>query len=276
MYTASRISTSGDEGFIHQPSNSGLAHSTLLPPGLLESQYDGPMDYPPPGLVRAMAPVIISEEEYRRERLGRQHVIDNSQVSLFSDFAQYFDSEFDMYGNRIFIDLTCGICGDCKLEVPSRVTPHRSPEETCQAESMSVLPCGHFFGSRCLDRWISTCKNEEKYGDCPLCRFPLYYEDCSHDIRIRPFDPRFHRINQLAHTIPEGGVVPAHCKSCRVDWIRHLAERMVETVYPRDVPESSFKDFSRCGPDQFRNGRASLRRDIFERFLVGEEAIHHW
>ncbi|KAI2465476.1 hypothetical protein F4781DRAFT_424740 [Annulohypoxylon bovei var. microspora] len=252
-------------------------YSTPLPPGVSRGdQYNGNVNYPPPGLIRATMPIPISECEYLRERRGQPCTLNDSQVSMFSDVVGYFDTGFDMYGNHIMCDLTCGICGDGKLEMPSCVSPRQSLEEVARTEPLCILPCGHFFGAWCMDAWISTCRDEDRISDCPLCRFPLHYDCCGHEIRIRHYDPRFTRAGQLPLTLPEGGCVPAYCKGCRVNYVKDMADRMAETVYPRDVPPGAFWDPNKFGPYEFRDMRALIRADMLDSFLRGEEAFSHW
>ncbi|KAI0842806.1 hypothetical protein F5Y06DRAFT_291802 [Hypoxylon sp. FL0890] len=262
-----------DEDQENTPPNSSSA-----PPGISEGYYNENLhvNHPPPGLVRVTTPIVISHREYRRVRRGPTRVIDQYDVSLFSNIVEYFDTGLDVHGNHIVINIPCPICGDSWLEVPPAVTPRLHPEETPSREPMAILPCGHFFGARCLDRWIRTRQTEQLVPDCPLCRFPLVYEECGHPLQIRHYDARFPRRGLLPLTLPEGGVVPYHCQGCRVEWVQFLANRLAETLYPRDIPQSAFIDLRESGPYIFREKRALLRRDVLDTFLSTEQEFSHW
>ncbi|KAM0798102.1 hypothetical protein BDR22DRAFT_914136 [Usnea florida] len=53
---------------------------------------------------------------------------------------------------------SCGICME-------------SYGSTDEPESRARLPCGHFMGRRCIERWLATCNT------CPMCRHVLVEED---------------------------------------------------------------------------------------------------
>ncbi|KAI0890465.1 uncharacterized protein GGS22DRAFT_183809 [Annulohypoxylon maeteangense] len=251
--------------------------SIPLPPGLdRDYQWSGNANYPPPGLIRATMPKAISEIEYLRERRGRSVILDNSDISLFGDLAEYLESGYDMHGNHIMCDLTCVICCGNKLEMPTCVSPPRTPEEDAKTEPLCVLPCGHFFGAYCIEKWISTCRDEDRCSDCPVCRFPLLYEYCGHEVKLRHHDPRFRRPGQLPLTIPEGGCVPAYCRWCRVDYVKDLAHQMAQVVYPKDVPESAFFSPRSFGPSDFSELRGIIRSNMLSAFYHAEDAFDHW
>lgn len=247
------------------------------PPGVLSSdQYSRSPISPPPGLIRATMPEPIGYYEYMRERRGRPVIRKNSDVTLFGDVAKYIEQPIDQYGNHVMFDLTCNICCENKLEMPSRVSPPRNPEENVRVEPLCVLPCGHMFGAWCMDSWMATCREQKKCSDCPICRTLLHYDHCGHEIRIRHYDPRFRRAGQLALTLPEGGCIPSFCEWCRGRHVEHRADKIAHTIYPSDVPEASFINLLKCGPTEFRSMRNRMRDYLFDAFCDAEDHFDHW
>ncbi|KAI1142849.1 hypothetical protein F5Y05DRAFT_420711 [Hypoxylon sp. FL0543] len=265
-----------DGGDVHRRKR--LRSSSSLPPGVSESHYkrDLYMDHPPPGLVRVTAPVILSDHEYQSQKKAQVRVLDQYDVSLFSDIVHYFDTGLDVHGKHVIINIPCQICGDAWLEMPPAVSTRMQPEEKSKLEPMAVLPCGHFFGARCMDRWIRTRRSEELVPDCPVCRLPLAYEECGHHVQIRHYDARFPRSGQLPLTLPEGGIIPYHCQGCRVEWIQFLGEQLAGTLYPREIPEEAFTDLSESGPGNFKQLRSLLRSDVLNTFFHTEQKFSHW
>ncbi|KAJ2906667.1 putative RING finger protein-like protein [Zalerion maritima] len=95
-------------------------------------------------------------------------------------------------------------------------------------EEMAHLPCGHFFGIECLERWRAA----REFGDrsvCPTCRveFPHY---CGHP--VRPMTTADRAWDEIPRTVAEGGLVGKFCVECET---RNL-KISKETVF-RDVAQ---------------------------------------
>ncbi|KAI2618421.1 hypothetical protein GGR54DRAFT_155070 [Hypoxylon sp. NC1633] len=246
-----------------------------LPPGVPENLYGGMANGPPPGLVRVTQPVPVNNYlEWRRESKSKPIILNDDHVALFGDIAEFLQTGFNIHGNRIILNLTCQICGDHYLEVPACVSPLRKPESPI--EPMVILPCGHFFGGRCIDRWFQTRRETNLASECPLCRFPCVHQECGHDIRIRHYDALFERNGQCPFTIPEGGAIPAYCASCREEWLRAVTLRVVETVYPVDIPTSAFVDPQAMDAGDIKELRTRMWDDIIRAAHSVEKWYHHW
>ena len=197
------------------------------PPGLSPEEYrHGLLTGPPPGLVRVTAPVPAPIR-----------VLGNQDVSLFGDFASHLDKNgrgLDAEGRRILIDLNCGICLDKRLCVPLGVTPQSHYDGNSQFESLEVLPCGHFFGSECLENWFYTSLEEGNRLRCPLCRYQLAYR-CGHFLEPRTHHPEFYRADSVPLTIPEGGRVPEYCDSCHGKVVQETFIRLRDLLFPQVI-----------------------------------------
>jgi HUS1 checkpoint protein len=47
-------------------------------------------------------------------------------------------------------------------------------------EGLSMLPCGHRFGSVCIKRYLGLTADEQPL--CPMCRHPAYHDACGHPV----------------------------------------------------------------------------------------------
>ncbi|KAI0117425.1 hypothetical protein F4814DRAFT_448427 [Daldinia grandis] len=260
-----------EEGGIvyHEPS---IAY---LPPGITEDIYSSVRNTPPPGLVRAYPPQPISYSAYRKTLDRNVRVITNDDVSVFGDFAAYVEYGLDTAGRRIELYLTCHI-SQTALDVMSRTPRSRDPRETSQSEPMAVLPCGHFFSFRGIDDWIRTRASDNICPDCPLCRFPLIYPQCGHEIRIRPYDMRFTRDGQLPLTVSEGGFVPEYCRRCRADYLKLIGQQVAYHIYPDTIPFPAFRYPYQCGPGHFEIKRIRLQEYLLDTCFMAEDDFSHW
>jgi hypothetical protein len=123
----------------------------------------------------------------------------NSQTSCFVPDPTY---TFIFNADRTDNVLTCVICTESHLTLPWN---HAAPKDS----DPCLLPCGHVFGTKCLELWLET------QDTCPSCRFQLKYELCKHPIPAR----RLTRENVIfvPRTIPEGGAVGDQCAKCRAE-----------------------------------------------------------
>ncbi|KAI0103170.1 hypothetical protein GGR51DRAFT_256989 [Nemania sp. FL0031] len=201
------------------------------PPGIPADTYHSRVPAgPPPGLVRALPP-----------SLAPTHLITNNEASLFSDFACYLDRGVDENGYPVIVDLTCAICLDRKLVVPSCVTSPNQTFESDNFEWLTVLPCGHFFGSKCLESWIEEAQwDHNAVVPCPLCRFKLAYA-CGHPLLPREYNPLWTRNAQMPMTFPEGGDIPRVCEECFELELDERIEGVQAMIFPLEVPHGDFR-----------------------------------
>ncbi|KAI1183081.1 hypothetical protein F5B17DRAFT_449003 [Nemania serpens] len=196
------------------------------PPGVSAESYHhhhAPPDSYPPGLVRVCPPF-----------LAPVHVVTNETVSLFSDFAHYLDTGRDEDGHRVVLDLNCMICLERKLQLPACVTANYPPGlEGPSFEWLAILPCGHFFGSDCLEHWLaeSGFQSPDTTAVCPLCRFKLMYS-CGHFLSPREYNPVRTRAQQVPMTLPEGGAIPRSCPECHYERIKEAIEQLRHLLFP--------------------------------------------
>ncbi|KAI2635959.1 hypothetical protein GGS21DRAFT_542845 [Xylaria nigripes] len=203
-----------------EPSEPG----TPPPPGIPAHIYHGTIPKsPPPGLVRVYSPTITPTR-----------IIGNDQATLFGDFASYIEAGVDENGSPVIFNLICTICQSRKL-IARRETRTPSPYDLAEYEGLSVLPCGHYFGSECIAAWMHTCMSLNSEPSCPLCRFQLVYS-CGHDLDPRDLDPTRGRREQIPLTFPEGGTIPMCCEFCLEEqiWLMHSA--LQKLLFPRDLP----------------------------------------
>ncbi|KAI1802394.1 hypothetical protein F4811DRAFT_529597 [Daldinia bambusicola] len=196
-------------------------------------------------------------------------------VSVFGDFAKYIEPGLDSAGRQVELDLTC-IISNTSLDVYTRNSRPRDPDDAARTEPMAVLPCGHYFGFKGIDDWIRTRVTDEMPPDCPACRFFLIYPQCGHEIKIRPYDARFQRDGQLPLTIPEGGIVPEYCWRCRVDWIRAMSQHLAYEIYPEDIPARAFINRHHCGEIEFESKRIRFQDKILDTAFMAEADYSHW
>lgn len=81
---------------------------------------------------------------------------------------------------------------------------------TGEGEKLVVLPCGHAFGSACLEKWRTTDARHTNH--CPLCRFKLFYRKCKHFVEARD------AVLRKKATITEDEL-PERCRTC---WMKRV------------------------------------------------------
>ncbi|KAI8965289.1 hypothetical protein F5Y11DRAFT_344731 [Daldinia sp. FL1419] len=251
------------------------AGNVQLAPGVTDDIYNAVRNTPPPGLVRVSTPRPISLREYRHVRSGRRRVLTNADVSIFSDFAQYIERKYDLYGNYIDINLTCSISGN-RLKVLVEHLYERLEPGSAVPEPLAVLPCGHFFGYFSITDWINTRLDDGLTPDCPLCRSPLIYDACNHYIEIRAYDPRWKRRGQLPLTFPEGGFVPDYCLGCTTHNVHALGVVIAQQLYPEDIPRRGFVNPDLVGPTHFDEARHKLPMALDEFVQKNHLRYSHW
>ncbi|KAI1304460.1 hypothetical protein F5Y03DRAFT_395383 [Xylaria venustula] len=174
--------------------------SQQLPPGTQRNDgyHKSLVEGPPPGLVRVCPPTLADTR-----------LFDNSNTTLFSDFAEYLDGGLDEDGKHVLVDFTCMICYENKLEVPRRVMPADSGSGEYETESM----------------------------------FSMIYQ-CGHAIYPQRYDPSFRRREHLPLTIPEDGLVPRKCRSCHEGAIENAIDELQRLLFPlvRDYDDLRYED----------------------------------
>ncbi|KAI1193008.1 hypothetical protein F5X97DRAFT_339463 [Nemania serpens] len=203
------------------------------PPGVATENYHrGLQHYYPPGLIRVSRPFPAPV-----------HVVTNETASLFGDFARYLDTGRDEDGNKVIIDLDCMICMEHKLRVPACVSASHDPPdlEGPGFEGLTILPCGHYLGSTCLERWLgeSEWSSSDSCAACPLCRLKLRYP-CGHYLAPRELNPIHTRRHQVPLTLPEGGEIPENCPDCHYFEIMDGIDNLRNLLFPRDIGAGDF------------------------------------
>ncbi|KAI5926870.1 hypothetical protein F4810DRAFT_707406 [Camillea tinctor] len=113
---------------------------------------------------------------------------------------RYFDSD----GNpkpRWSCSIDCAICREpLAIFQPADADHH----------AFTCLPCGHVFGYKCINTWLTTCESEPA---CPSCRMSLIHSGCHCLTKIKPleFSPGFN-INSIRPNYTE---VPTMCRKCK-------------------------------------------------------------
>ncbi|KAK3688570.1 hypothetical protein B0T22DRAFT_157838 [Podospora appendiculata] len=100
-------------------------------------------------------------------------------------------------------NLVCQICQETRLTFAS----HRNTTTEWADNTPAILPCGHVFGFRCLERWLQISNT------CAICRLAIRYE-CGH--RIPPVAITAGTVLFLPRTIPYGGTIPSKCTQCSI------------------------------------------------------------
>ncbi|KAL7795421.1 hypothetical protein V8C37DRAFT_374463 [Trichoderma ceciliae] len=97
-------------------------------------------------------------------------------------------------------------------------------------EYKAYLPCGHFFGNRCLFRWVFNARNSGGHGRCPQDCISLRH-DCGHLTTPVAAEPT------PTHRDASAAVIPWACEFCEtpegsrlrrnLEWLREM-ERATE------------------------------------------------
>ncbi|KAI0876312.1 hypothetical protein GGS24DRAFT_514262 [Hypoxylon argillaceum] len=246
----------------NQQSPQCQAPQCCSPPGVAADVYQSSLPgCPPPGLVRVHPPFPTPVR-----------VVSNANASLFSDFAPYLDTGHDEDNNPVVVDLTCLICLQRKLDVPDRVTASDFNHARGARESMTILPCGHFFGSGCMARWIMENEWQEIIWHCPICRFELVY-DCGHEIEPLEYDPDCRRARQVPMTLPEGGEIPHSCNECVDDEIDESIERLRRLLFPRYIVPGDYRE--RQSAEIMRHVSLEFRHQVWN-FTMMRDEFNRW
>ncbi|KAI0175533.1 hypothetical protein GGR52DRAFT_537118 [Hypoxylon sp. FL1284] len=229
----------------------------------------------PPGLARATLPGPTDNSIQGTGRNVNSRVLTEQDVPMFHMMEKYFWG-YDENGSHVLLDLTCPICLFRKLDVPAPVTPRQTHEEYQEAEPFTVLPCGHYFGSWCLHNWFVARQKRGLKPECAYCRFPLTHE-CGHNIRLRPYDPRFLRAGQTPLTNTEdGGVLFRDCAICFRNDLEHVATLLVYRVYP-DIPQNAFMGTPAVSSrEQFESLRNRMWDDIIKAHIWSQQRYDRW
>lgn len=131
----------------------------------------------------------------------------------------------------------CSICQTRRLRLPVKISKslRRNNRST---EPIAVLPCGHFYGYPCLDRWLSDKARNISDGDnpdCPTCRKSACHEECGHTIEIQPLCDRKDGksfLEQVPDLLSDGGHVDKYCRACRYQETRRKAQVFITQTSP--------------------------------------------
>lgn len=208
--------------------------------------------------------------------------------SQFREIAKYFSSDAprrDDEGNEVSIEASCMSCGSL-LEMPDALMPADYPQ--LEAVPLVVLPCGHMFCSHCLDKHfefkyeLTRTLHHQHYAlwedvcpDCPMCRLPLRYETCLHDMEFRAYDPVRPREDQLPLTIPEGGWIADTCQACAAEDAEDGIVEFSYMVLP-DLPRANYTRPTVGGPEHADEARRHLVSMIRDAIQWRDSAISSW
>ena len=126
-------------------------------------------------------------------------------ASWFQPNRQYNEDEcFFPYPHITFLvdkpnNLVCQICQDSVFQ------PRENPDDLAD-NTFAIMPCGHAYGSSCLDSWL------RQQGRCPACKLELVHPECGH--RIPPKLLTSTSIQFLPRTLPDKGAIPPQCGRC--------------------------------------------------------------
>ncbi|KAJ8132988.1 hypothetical protein O1611_g636 [Lasiodiplodia mahajangana] len=113
-----------------------------------------------------------------------------TDIGMWSELSKYItaftparleDLEIE---REVRIQLKCEICMDKSIRLPSWVggLPNYNKHNS---ETLCVLPCGHFFGRRCMQKWTSLQEHQDAPPVCPKCRYQLIHPKCKHHIKLK-------------------------------------------------------------------------------------------
>ncbi|KAI1073374.1 hypothetical protein F5B20DRAFT_567270 [Whalleya microplaca] len=108
------------------------------------------------------------------------HLVIANETSHWPDIRPVVTAGFIQDGRAAKLQIPCSICLDDILEFPTGCT--HNPERRA-LDAVVVLPCGHFFGRRCLGKWFSEKLGTHQAPSCPNCRFRLAHK-CGHVMQL--------------------------------------------------------------------------------------------
>jgi hypothetical protein len=154
------------------------------------------------------------------------------------------------------VRLKCVICQETDLLV-------RSPGQPVDDSTPSILPCGHVFGSQCLESWLKMSSR------CPLCRLalPASYELCPHPCKPRVITGG--TVESIPPTLAQSSSprYADQCVDCRFQTILDVAICLLEEY---EGIEKSL--------EEVRHGRTELNGNVIvARVLeVAKESLERW
>ncbi len=133
------------------------------------------------------------------------------------------------------VDKSVQVCVLCSADMELRLG---TPGEEATDHTPALFPCGHVFGSACIDRWIEVSGGK---ASCPVCRWSASYSKCGHKVLPKKLD--MVNIFDCPRTLPDGGYIPARCLECR--WEDACWETRMATG-----PDRSTYDYFLALPDR--------------------------
>lgn len=190
-------------------------------------------------------------------------VLTDNEVSVFSDLAPFLrNKQTEDTSRPVYIDLTCRICLDSKLEMPAQFS---QPSATGNTEPFTVIPCGHIFGHNCLLKYVNDKIWNNGAPTCPICRFSFRYSEWRHQIPIRSYDAWLKRRGQLPLTAAEGGRAHPSCFSCSRDAFESELDIIEDMIYPVEAA-NSYIDPMNNGLVVVSRLRQEMRRSLLRQF----------
>ncbi|KAK0101028.1 hypothetical protein ONS95_012985 [Cadophora gregata] len=68
-----------------------------------------------------------------------------------------------------------------------------TPRSDGTIETPSLIPCGHIFGSICINRWLESSEHK----NCPNCRREMRYHGCGHSVIPKSLPKPFPRASEV-------------------------------------------------------------------------------
>ncbi|KAL2261254.1 hypothetical protein VTK26DRAFT_4510 [Humicola hyalothermophila] len=130
------------------------------------------------------------------------------------------------------------ICPICQV---SELSIGGLPQSGADADTKpaKLMLCGHMVCEECYFGMGAVCQEQGKGVRCPVCRHSLQYpaEECKHPIPCfglkgseEADDDEKEYLKSLPLTLPEGGVQPVRCNSCRLRHALAMAARIAMGV----------------------------------------------
>ncbi|KAF4470815.1 hypothetical protein FALBO_2275 [Fusarium albosuccineum] len=152
------------------------------------------------------------------------------------------------------IELDCVICFEPLKRHPD--TERHEVGQPHRDHRGSILPCGHFFGDRCLYDFQKTKFNE--FGEppaCPTCNSQQpRHPGCNHLVNDRDLPSTVKEAECLPQILTRGGTLSEKCSWCQlIDSTNEIMDHIEETgptpeFWPAVTTSVSFADyfFNRC------------------------------
>ncbi|KAI0181279.1 hypothetical protein GGR52DRAFT_26912 [Hypoxylon sp. FL1284] len=154
------------------------------------------------------------EAEDEAEDDDGTHHVTIVNASLYSAIRSVIETLAGPNGEPATLDLACAMCWE-PLAVPAAVAPRRRGRARAQRERILVLPCGHFFGHECVEKWVYARYAGGGMLRCPTCRRDVFHRGCGHPVTGWTVGAGADGpVLGVPLTLPEGGRVALTCARC--------------------------------------------------------------